>query len=150
MVLPEVQNHRLVLLKVKNHSSLTDKQRSLSQVSQKWRNHIWFCTTPLFFREQDKRWRPIQYMHSKQKRNFTEPLKKVRQMTKSLQMCSKFQKKNKKIRRTFKGSSPRYTGRSFFLRNLFKFRRAKNRFCRKRRNLQSFVLKVKVLALGFV
>ena len=84
-------------------------------------------------------------VHSKQKRNFTEPLKKVQQIRKSLQMCSKFQKKNKKIYRTFKGSSPGYTGRSFFLRNLFKFRRAKNRFCRKRRNLQSFALKIMVL-----
>ena len=43
-------------------------------------------------------------LHCKKNRYFTEPQKKVRQMTKSLQMCSKFQKQNKKICRTFKGS----------------------------------------------
>ena len=50
-------------------------------------------------------------------------------MTKSMQMCSKFQKWNKKIHGTFKGSDRVPNFRSFFLRNLFKFRREKKRFC---------------------
>ena len=51
-------------------------------------------------------------------------------MTKSMQMCSKFQKWNKKIHETFKGSDRVPNFRSFFLRNLFKFRRENKRFCR--------------------
>ena len=50
-------------------------------------------------------------------------------MTKSMQMCSKFQKWNKKIHGTFKGSDRVPNFRSFFLRNLFKCR-DKKRFCR--------------------
>ena len=49
-------------------------------------------------------------------------------MTKSMQMCAKFQKWNKKIHGTFKGSDRVPNFRSFFLRNLFKFRREKKRF----------------------
>jgi hypothetical protein len=60
--------------------------------------------------------------------------KKARRMIKSLQICSKFQKKNKKIRGTFKGSYGVPRLRTFFLKNVFKFRRPKNRFCRKIRN----------------
>ena len=58
-------------------------------------------------------------LHSKQKRNFTEPPKKVRQIWKSLQMCWKFQKKNKKIYETFKDIGGRAHFRNHLLRNLF-------------------------------
>jgi hypothetical protein len=83
--------------------------------------------------------------HSKKNRNFTEPPKNVRQIWKRLEMCWKFEKTNKKIYETFKGSFPGHTGRSFFSQNLFKFRRGKKWICRYIRNLQSFLLNITVL-----
>ena len=66
-------------------------------------------------------------------------------MTKSMQMCSKFQKWNKKIHETFKGSDRVPNFRSFFLRNLFKFRREKKGFVPKIRNLLGFAINIMVL-----
>ena len=53
-------------------------------------------------------------------------------------------KRIKKIYETFKGSSRVTRGRSFFSRNLFKFRRAKKSFLGKIRNFSSFVLNLMV------
>ena len=71
-------------------------------------------------------------------------------MTKSMQMCSKFQKWNKKIHETFKGSDRVPNFRSFFLRNLFKFRREKKRFCSEKKEPLRFCIKPQGSALGFV
>ena len=71
-------------------------------------------------------------------------------MTKSMQMCSKFQKWNKKIYETFKGSDSVPTFRSFFLRNFLKFRREKKRFCSENTEPLRFCIKPQGSALGFV
>ena len=71
-------------------------------------------------------------------------------MTKSMQMCSKFQKWNKKIHETFKGSDRVPNFRSFFLRNLFKFRREKKRFCSENTEPLRFCIKPQGSVLGFV
>jgi hypothetical protein len=49
----------------------------------------------------------------KKKRCFTEPPKKVPEMSKSIQIRSKSQKMDKKIYETFKGSSGVSRGRTF-------------------------------------
>ncbi len=49
-------------------------------------------------------------------------------MSKSFQMYPKSQEKNKKFYETLKGSSRVTRGRTFFPRNLFKFRKAKKGF----------------------
>ena len=71
-------------------------------------------------------------------------------MTKSMQMCSKFQKRNKKIHGTFKGSDRVPNFRSFFLQNLFQCRREKNRFCSENTEPLGFCIKPQGSALSFV
>ena len=51
-------------------------------------------------------------LHSNKKSYPTEPQKKVSEMTKSAQMCSKSQKKDTNIHETFKGSCRVTAGRS--------------------------------------
>jgi hypothetical protein len=58
-------------------------------------------------------------IHCKKKRCFTEPPKKVREMSKSIQIRPKSQKKNKKIYETFKGSSRVSRGRTFSYETFF-------------------------------
>ncbi len=74
-------------------------------------------------------------MHSKKNRFFTEPPKKVPEMSKSAQMRPKSQKKDKKIYETFKGYSPGHKLETFKYETFFKFRRAEKGFVGKMRNL---------------
>jgi len=56
-------------------------------------------------------------------------------MSKSVQMCPKFQKKDKTIYETFKGSFPDYKIGTFKYETFFKFRRTEKGFVGKMRNL---------------
>ncbi len=71
-------------------------------------------------------------------------------MSKSFEICPKSQKKNKKMFETLKGSYLGHTGRTFFLRNVFPVPYSKKRFCKKNRNLQSFVLNLRVSYKSFI
>ncbi len=87
-------------------------------------------------------------MHCKKKRCSKELSKKVSDFWKRFQMHSTSGKHNAKFHETCKGSSRVSRGRTFFLRNFFKFRTAKKRFRRKTRNLHSFVLNTMVEGEG--
>ncbi len=56
-------------------------------------------------------------------------------MSNSVQMCPKFQKKDKKIYETFKGSFPGYKLETFKYDTFFKFRRTEKGFVEKMRDL---------------
>jgi hypothetical protein len=84
------------------------------------------------------------YIHSKKKKYFTEPQKRFGRCRKASKCIQRVKKRIKKFYETLKGSSRVTKGRTFFLRNLFKFRTAKKRFRRKVRNLLSFVLNLMV------
>ncbi len=69
--------------------------------------------------------------HSKKKGYFTEPLKKVPQISESVQRSPKSQKKDKKFYKTFKGSSLGHTLGTFSYETFFKVPYSKKRFRRK-------------------
>jgi hypothetical protein len=56
-------------------------------------------------------------------------------MSKSVQMCPKFKKKDKKVYETVKSSSPGYKLETFKYETFFKFRRTEKGFLGKMRNL---------------
>jgi hypothetical protein len=69
-------------------------------------------------------------MHCKKKRCFTEPPKKVPEISKSVQRGPQSQKTDKKIYETFKGSSRVSRGRTFSYETFFKVPYRRKRFIR--------------------
>jgi hypothetical protein len=67
-------------------------------------------------------------LRSKKNWFFTEPSKKVPEMSKSVQRCTKSQKKDKKIYETFKGSYRVSRWRTFSYETCFKVRYSRKRF----------------------
>jgi len=73
--------------------------------------------------------------HSKRKRVFTEPSKKVPEIWNSVQMHRNALRMILQVYETFQGSSLGYTGRTFKYETFLKFRRRKKRFRSKIGNL---------------